>query len=259
MSVKRVLVPAEHGGWGFLFEPIALGLVVAPSFAGLCIALAGVCGFLARQPMKLAFQDRAKGKVYPRTILATRAFAALAVLAAAFLAAGVLLGKYSAVLVLGSAAPLAALALALDLSRQGRSFTAEVAAPLALAALAPAIAAAGGEPRAVGLALWIVLALRAVTSIPFVRARLRLAREGRAALAGPVLAQFAGLAVAVALGARGYLPWLAVAAVALLAARALLGLSPWRPVVTARQVGFGEIAFGAITVALTAWGIRAGW
>jgi hypothetical protein len=32
--VRLVALPAEHGGWGLLLEPIALGLAVAPSLAG---------------------------------------------------------------------------------------------------------------------------------------------------------------------------------------------------------------------------------
>jgi len=37
---KAVALPAEHGGWGLLAEPVVLGLVSAPSAAGICLALA---------------------------------------------------------------------------------------------------------------------------------------------------------------------------------------------------------------------------
>ena len=31
---RSVAVPTEHGGWGLTFEPVLLGLIVAPSWAG---------------------------------------------------------------------------------------------------------------------------------------------------------------------------------------------------------------------------------
>ena len=67
---RPVALPAEHGGWGFLAEPVVLGLVLAPSAAGLCLALAALAAFLARHPLRLALIDRRKGVRYPRTGLA---------------------------------------------------------------------------------------------------------------------------------------------------------------------------------------------
>ena len=65
--LRTVALPAEHGGWALILEPIALGLLVAPSFRGLCIALAAFCCFLARQPLKLALSDHIKQRNLPRT------------------------------------------------------------------------------------------------------------------------------------------------------------------------------------------------
>ena len=67
VSLRPLALPAEHGGWGFLLEPIALGLAVRPSWGGALIAIAFACGFLTRQPLRLAMQDRLRGKSYPRT------------------------------------------------------------------------------------------------------------------------------------------------------------------------------------------------
>lgn len=33
VKLRTVALPAEHGGWGFLFEPIVLGLLLAPTGA----------------------------------------------------------------------------------------------------------------------------------------------------------------------------------------------------------------------------------
>ncbi|MFN8095814.1 MAG: YwiC-like family protein [Vicinamibacteria bacterium] len=58
-------LPAEHGGWGLLAEPIVLGLVLAPSAGGSCLALAALAAFLARHPLRLVLMDRRKGARYP--------------------------------------------------------------------------------------------------------------------------------------------------------------------------------------------------
>src|SRR5512136_2263107 len=66
VPLKAVALPAEHGGWGFLAEPVILGLVLAPSAAGVCLALAALAAFLARHPLRLLLLDRRKGTRYPR-------------------------------------------------------------------------------------------------------------------------------------------------------------------------------------------------
>ena len=54
---RTVAIPSEHGGWGLTLEPALLGLLVAWSGAGVCLALAALVGFLARTPLKLAMVD----------------------------------------------------------------------------------------------------------------------------------------------------------------------------------------------------------
>src|SRR3954469_15856345 len=66
-KVRPIALPAEHGGWGFLLEPLVLAMIVAPSWIGALICVASICGFLTRQPLKLAMQDLVRGKRYPRT------------------------------------------------------------------------------------------------------------------------------------------------------------------------------------------------
>jgi hypothetical protein len=71
---------------------VVLGLVLAPSGAGLCLALAALAGFLARHPLRLWFLDRRKRVRYPRTAMADfRGYAGLMLL----LAAGAALARAS--------------------------------------------------------------------------------------------------------------------------------------------------------------------
>ncbi|MCZ7661545.1 MAG: YwiC-like family protein [Thermoleophilia bacterium] len=36
--LRDVVVPTEHGGWGFTLEPMLLGLLVAPGWASSALA-----------------------------------------------------------------------------------------------------------------------------------------------------------------------------------------------------------------------------
>ena len=69
---RSVAIPTEHGGWGLTLEPALLGLMVAFSWSGVAIGVAATLAFLARTPLKLALVDRRRGRVLPRTRLASR-------------------------------------------------------------------------------------------------------------------------------------------------------------------------------------------
>ncbi|HEX6199905.1 MAG TPA: prenyltransferase, partial [Thermoanaerobaculia bacterium] len=210
-----------------------------------------------------------RGRRYPRTALALRLAAAFGLVACLALAGALFLGRAAGpgwLLPFALAAPFGVVFVVYDL-RPGRSWQAEVAAPVAFAATAAAMAWAGGLPPAVALALWAVMAARSVPAVLYVRERLRLERgrdpgDARGEPARParaVAAHLAGLAAVAALVAAGWLPWLAAAAVGLLLARAAWGLSALRRPATPRAIGFGEIAWGVVTVALVAAGWWAGW
>ena len=78
--IRAVAMPSEHGGWGLTIEPGLLGLLVAPSLAGACLAVAALVLFMLRTPLELALVDRRRQRRLPRTRLAERVAAAEAVL-----------------------------------------------------------------------------------------------------------------------------------------------------------------------------------
>src|SRR5215471_8997516 len=93
VRLKTIALPVEHGGWGFLLEPIALGLILAPSIAGLYLALSALMLFLARQPLTIVMVNRHRES--PRTALARR-FGALYLFAgAATFSAAVIFSQHS--------------------------------------------------------------------------------------------------------------------------------------------------------------------
>jgi hypothetical protein len=251
-SLARVVLPAEHGGWAFLGEPIVLGLLLAPSWAGACVALAALAGFLARQPLRLFMGDRRRGKRYPRTTLAERAFAALALLGAAALAGALVLARGPLLPALGCAAPLAAAALALDLGQRSREAAAETLAALALGGVAAAIALAAGRAAPFAFALWALLALRALPTIAFVRARFRLDRREPSNPALALALHAGAIAGAFALAPAGFALAPLLWGYGALAARAAFMLSPWRPRWRPAWLGAFEVVAGLALVALVA-------
>lgn len=249
VSWKRVLIPSEHGGWGFLFEPILLGLLVAPSWIGLALGLAAVSAFLVRHPLKLALADRRRGKRYPRTVVAEKLALGLGVLAALLLAAVMLASPaLRPLLLLGM--PLALVQVIYDARFQSREIAPELAGAAALGLTAPAMALAAGWPMAHALGLWLLLLARAVPSILYVRVLVqRLHREPAGAWPA-VAAHLLALASVAVAASRGLLPAAALFVPVLLLARAIHGLT--RPPLTAKRLGWGEITYGATAVGIGA-------
>ena len=254
VRLKAVAIPAEHGGWGFLLEPILLGLLVAPSWGGVFLAIAVLAAFLVRHPLKLALTDRRRGRRYARTVMAERFMllyltTALLALVAAILAAGPVM-----LLPLALAAPLAAIQLLYDAQNKGRHWLPETTSPTALAASGTSIALAGGWSMGPALALWIIMAARAIPAVLYVRARLRLEKGQRPALAPALLSHLVSIGIVLVLVQAGLAPYLAVLAMVILLARAAYGLSKYRRSVVPKVIGFQEMGFGGMTATLTALG-----
>jgi hypothetical protein len=252
VNLKAIALPAEHGGWGLLLEPVVLGLALAPSGAGAAIAVAAVAGFLLHHPAKLLLLDMRRRTVYPRTRVAIRVAGVYLAVALAGLASAWLAGPREALVPLALALPPAAFQLACGAYASGRSLAAELVGALALAATAPAILLAGGSDARTAVLVWAVLAARAAGSIIYIRARLRRDR-GLGGSPAPALTVHAAAAAAFCwMAAAGVAGWPLPAAFAVLLARAAWGLSPWHEVVRPRTVGLHELGYGVVSTALFA-------
>lgn len=254
VRLKSIAIPPEHGAWGFLVEPLLLGLIVAPSLAGLCLAIAVTGAFLARHPLKIALVDRRLGRRYTRTRIAERVVLAYSIPAVLGAGGAVALAGFGILLPLGMAVPLAGLLFAGYTQNRGRDLLPELAGASALALAASSLALAGGETQATALALWVILTARDIPSILYVRARLRLERHSPVDPAPVMIAHTAAGLVVLALVLAGLAPVLAFLAIVILLLRALYGLSPYRRATRPQIVGFQEIGFGLLTVFLTAAG-----
>lgn len=248
-KLRPLALPTEHGGWSFILEPIFLGLVVAGTWAGVLLSIAAFATFLIRHPLKLALKDTRRGKSYLRT---TWAFRIAKIYGAVACIAGVLalvMTDHPFLQPLLLAIPLALVQLYFDASNRGRELIPEIFGAVALSSVAPMIALAHGWQLDAAYALWAILIARIITSILYVRARLRLERNEYPNTRPPQIAHWVGLVVVIGLVMVDLAPALAIIAMFILLARSLYGLSKWRkPAPQAKIIGIQEVIFGILTV-----------
>lgn len=258
INLRSVALPVEHGGWGMLGEPLLLGLFVAPSWAGLGVALAALAGFLAHHPAKLVLADWHRGAAHRRTTVAL-GFVVLYGSAAGVglgVAAG---GQQGWWMPLAAAAPFAVAQLAYDARLQGRQLVPELLGAVALGSVVAGEMRAAGLPLGSSLAAWAVLVAKAVGAVLYVRGRLRCDRGLAPNRAAVVTSHVGALLLALTLARAGYTPWLAVPAFVLLLARAAYGLSSVHRRVRPQVVGIQEMAYGFSFVLLVAIGYTLGF
>lgn len=256
VRLKTVALPAEHGGWGFILEPILLGLLAAPSAASGWIALAALAVFLLHQPLRTALKDHLKGRRYTRTIWAERFAALYGLITLISLALALLNAQHPFWIPLVLAVPFALLQLRYEALNRGRELLPEIAGALALLWTVSVMALAAGWPLLESVVVWAVLAARTITSIVYVRARLRL-EKGQSIKVRPVmLLHLITLTILGILAIVRLIPALVVVAFLMLFVRAAYGLSPYRQPAPARTIGFQEIAYGLVYMLITSVGYR---
>lgn len=246
-ALRPLALPTEHGGWGFLFEPLVLALAVAPSWSGALIAIAFVSGFLTRQPLKLALQDLLRGRSYPRTRWCWKFAAAYSGTAALALTLAIVISGWAIAIPLAIVAPLAIVQLVFDARNRSRSLLPELGGAIAMSSSAAAIAIAAGLPLAVVIALPAVIVARGIPTILYVRTLLMRSHKKEASAFLPLALH------ALALGVSWFLfPALVTAMFAVLFVRAAWGLTHAIP--PAKKIGWTEIAWGTTTVVIAAIG-----
>jgi len=239
-----VFLPKEHGSWSLALEPIALGLLIAPSWAGGALAGTVLAGFFARRPLKAAFHPT------PSARRTTARWTLALWIACALVGFGetLLLAPWTALWPLGPTALLGAVFVYFEAQGESRAAGAEVAGSAAFACIPAAFAALAGWAPAAALALAGVALARSVPAVLTVRGYLRLRKGGELDPALPVLA--AGVA-AVALGGlaiAGAVPWIAPSLGGLLFLRSWWFLGPRHPAWPARVVGMFEAIVGLLYV-----------
>lgn len=249
-SFRRLVVPKEHGSWSLAFEPVALGLAVAPSAPGAALALAIAAGFFVRRPLKLTC---ASAPTDPRRIASamwTMAFSVAALLALCFTAARA--GEIAALWPLLLAAPCGAAFLWFDLRNDMREAEAELAGSAAFAVLPAAFAILAGWSAPAALGLAVLMLARSVPTVLTVRTYLRLNKRQHVSAGVPVAVAIGALLLCVAFAERGFIPAAALVVPAVLALRTIVFVAPFRPAWSAKRVGMLEGIIGVLTLAALA-------
>ena len=241
---RSVALPSEHGGWGLTGEPVLLGLLIKPSIAGLALGLAAMVAFVARTPLKVVLVDRWRGRVLDRTLLAARIAAAEIAVFVGLLAFGVVRGGNWCWVPLALALPAIAVELWFDMRSRSRRLVPELAGTIGIGSVAAAVVLAGGGSTKVAIGAWLVVAARAVASLPFVRLQLRRGRGQAHRRWASDLAQAVAGVVGVIAAVRGFLSPTAAVALCILALMhfALARVSPPKAVVVGMQQLFLGLA-----------------
>lgn len=243
---RTVALPTEHGGWGFISEPLLLGLLLGFSWGGLALGIGAMSAFLMRQPLKLYLKDKQQGRTVPRTAIAWRFV--LIYGGVMTVSAALVLWQMPSVWVvvpLALMSPLIGLQLWHDVYGSSRALVPELAGAFAAGGFAAAILMmAGGWTLAASLWVWLVLALKSVSAVLYVRSRLRLERDKPADRPLAIGAHGASLIALLVMSTSGVTTWVAPLGMVILTGRATLGLSGWRTVRPAKAIGMQEVGYG---------------
>lgn len=249
---KQAALPAEHGGWGLTLEPVLLGLLVAPSWPGAALGVAALLAFLVRTPLKLALIDKRRNQWAARSRLAARIAAVESTLIVAGAAFALYAGGWRWLVAVAVALPLVAVEMWFDIRSRGRRLVPELCGAAGISAAVAAFALAAGKSAGLAVALWMVLAARAVGAIPFVRVQIMRLRRGTGAVLSSDLAQLAAVVLA---GAAAVVDRRLLAGAAGVLGLAALQVVWVRRTPTAPKVlGLRQMALGFALVAVTAAG-----
>ena len=208
---------------------------------------------MARTPLRVVLVDRHRhrdlaGTVLARKVLLVETAAISALVAVAALTTGEPFWWPVAV-----AAPLVAVELWFDTRSRSRRLVPELAGTYGICAVAAMILLAGGHPTAQAVAVWLVLAGRATTAIPHVRAQIsRL--HGRPTSSSTLLSAD-GCAIAAAVTAVALDPALAAGAAAV-ATVIVFQRATAHQALPAKVIGIRQSVLGLAVVIATTAGIH---
>ena len=239
----RALLPREHGSWSLAFEPLALGLIVAPSWSGAALAAGAAALFFARRP----WQAARAGDV--RVRMAAAALIVLGAGAVMLLGVSVASARGPAGFALLAALPAGATFAWCDRRKAGREVIAELAGAAFFAVFPAAIAVAAGRTWPVAAALASFAFTRSLTSILPIRAFLR-QRKGAHPLRWPPVAVACAAGLIFTTLAATTARWIPAAWTIVFAGRTIWLLGSHAPTWSARRLGLAEACLG-FTVTVT--------
>jgi hypothetical protein len=215
-----------------------------------------VAVFLSRSPARLAFTHRGDILSAPRYRIAALGSAIYLGIAAAAFAVALDTKGWRPAIPLIAVIPFAAVFAWYDLRSQVHSMVPEIMGPLGLAATSSALAVAAGWPWLGAFVLWLLMVARGLTSIFYVRARLRLERGQSFGKIAVLIHHVAFAGLIVLLIWRDLTPTLTALAFMPLALRATWGLTSHRRLTRTKHIGILEMVLGILYVMIIAAGYR---
>lgn len=247
VNVKTIALPIEHGSWGFVFEPLTAGLLIAFTPSAFWIVLLVVGAFLTRQPLKVLLNARQANRALPQTPVAQKFIAFYGAIFTVGLAGTLYFISASALTPFLFILPLAAYQIYCDGSRKSRQLLPELTGAVAVSSSVSVIALAAGWTFPAAIALWAIFVARLIPSILYVRNRLLLEKGKSFSAIVPGVSHVAALALVGALAIYGLSPLLTVLMFAVLLGRGVIGLSKYRSKIKAMRIGVWEVVYGTLT------------
>lgn len=248
IKLSQIALPAEHGSWGFLLEPLVAALAIAFSSGGIWISIMVIGAFLARRPLQVLINQR-NVPAGEMKAAALKFLAVFSLFAAIGLVGAILTSSLVVLIPLATALPVAVFQLYIESTTRGRHLIAEVSGAFVMPASAASIVLADGGGWPFAAAVWFFFVARFVPSILYIRNRLNLEKGKRSSMLLPVGLHAVALVTVTMLAAAGYLPLLIIPAFVLLFARSIYGLSRYRRRVKAMKIGVAEVVYGLVVVA----------
>lgn len=243
LQTWSLLLPKEHGSWSLVLEPLALGLLAAPSLGGIALAISASAAFFARRPASMLITAGSE-----RRQVAKASLLALSALAAAGLLAASLPRGWLALWPLLLCLPAGAFFVLCDLRGESRTAAAELAGSTAFALLPAAFGTLAGWSAIPALALAGLMLARSVPTVLLVRTCLRRAKGIQSSAAPALIAALAATGLTIALAAAHEVPQPAAWFAGFLLARTGIHLGFRHPPMRARILGWSEAALGAVYV-----------
>jgi hypothetical protein len=248
VRLKSIILPNEHGSWGFLLEPLVAANAVAPSIGGIWITVMVTGAFLSRQPLKVFLTDWRGKRNLPQTALALNFIFIFGIISIVGLFGSLLFVDLNSFLPFLIITPLAFYQIYCDANKQTRHLWPELTGAVAISSSAAVIALAGGWHLLNALGLWSIFIARMVPSIFYVRNRLRL-EKGKDYSPVPVIGSHFMAVIAVGLLVENNLiPQLTIPVFIWFLGRAGWGLSRFREKVKAIRIGIWEVIYGLLMV-----------
>ncbi|MBD3225198.1 MAG: hypothetical protein GF313_10745 [Caldithrix sp.] len=249
----NMVLPREHGSWGFVLEPLFIALIIGFTWDGFLLGISAVLAFLAHQPMLNALNAGQKYKSFALTLAATLSILALAGLS-------VFMAQSNIVTVIPLIVALSVMVVYFFLEILGfdRKLYTRMIGASAMGLVAMSILLAAGWQLPLALGVLAVILSRAISTTIYIRARLQLQKGNNAYVKPSHWTHALILPVMVILAVNQLIPWLAALAVTILCIRAYGGLSRFRQKLTVKRIGMYEFVYGMQLVILTVAGYIAG-